>query len=94
MEESSSYAIEEEDTKGGGKSSKIQNNQTYYLDVSSPVTMIPKYNGDSAAVTAESNSCSKPIHKVTDFESTPQQICSNISPAKSPIGKTIENSCW
>ena len=80
MDENSFYEIEEEDTKGGGKSSKIQNNETHHLDSSSPVTMIPKYKGDSAALT-ESNSCSKLIVEDTCLESH-QQICSNTSQAE------------
>ena len=90
MEESSSYEIEEEDTKGGRQSSKTQNNQTYYLDAPSLVTLIPKYMGGLAALT-ESNSCSILIEEVKGFESTPQQICSNTSPAESPTGKSIES---
>ena len=64
----SSYEIEEEDTK--------DTNQTYYLGVPSPVTMIPRYKGDSAALT-ESNSSGK------------RQIRSNALRAKSPINKSI-----
>ena len=86
-----SNEIEEEDIKGGGKSSKIQNNQTHLLDASSPVDMIPKYKGDSAALT-ESNSCSQLIDEVKGWESTPQQICYNTSQAETPIGKSIESS--
>ena len=85
-----SNEIEEEDIKGGGKSLKIQNNQTHLLDSSSPVATIPKNNGDSAALT-ESNSCSILIEEVKGWESTPQQICYNALLAKSPIGKSIES---
>ena len=85
-----SNEIEEEDIKGGGKSSKIQNNQTHHLDASSPVAMIPKNKGDSAALT-ESNSYSQLIDEVKGWESTPQQICYNALLAKSPIGKSIES---
>ena len=88
--ENSFYEIEEEDTKGGGKSLKIQNNQTHLLDASSPVATIPKNNGDSAALT-ESNSCSQLIDEVKGWESTPQQICSTTSQAETPIGKSIES---
>ena len=65
MEESSSYEIEEDDTKG--QSSKMQNNETYYFDAPSLVTLIPKYKGGLAALT-ESNSCSILIEDVKGFE--------------------------
>ena len=91
LEESSSYEIEEDDTKG--QSSKIQNNQTYYFDAPSLVTLIPKYKGGLVALT-ESNSCSILIEEVKSFVSTPQQICYNALPAESLIGENIESSSF